>query len=124
LSFYFLDATNPSNGDIWHRLLFDHEPKTYQSALSNTGMQATLRVQHPGARWPHMLFHDIYHGPPYPHEGYGGLTGQLDMLLALIAFSMPPHRLEDGIVHMVEHSQWTVHNRSHGSKLAPKSTCS
>jgi hypothetical protein len=120
----FLDATNPGSGEAWNRLLFDHHEDTYESHLSSKGAHPTLKIHHPESRWVPMLLPDIYHGPAYPHEGYDGLTGDLSIFLALIAFSMSPHRLATEVPNMVEDGEWTTHDRSHGSKFNPKSTCS
>jgi hypothetical protein len=71
-----------------------------------------------------MLLPEIYHGPEWANEGYGGLTGDLSIFLALVAFSMSPNRLATEIQNMVKDGEWTTHDRSHGSKFNPKSTCS
>jgi hypothetical protein len=64
-----------------------------------------------------MLFPDIYHGPEYPYAGYGGLTGELTLFLALVAFSMGPNRLAADLPNMVKDGEWMVHTNPHGSKL-------
>jgi hypothetical protein len=63
-----------------------------------------------------MLLPDIYHVPPYRHEGFGGLTGDLPIFLALIAFSMSPRRLATEIPELMEDGEWKTHDRRHGSK--------
>jgi hypothetical protein len=108
------DATNPSPNEAWHLLWFDWDETTLSSALTNAGTSRRLRVQNPSARWPRMLLPDIYHGPDYSAAGYGGLTGDLPIFLALIAFSMRPNRLVAQLPRLMVDGDWTEHQRSHG----------
>jgi hypothetical protein len=61
-----------------------------------------------------MLLPDIYHGPAYPYQGYGGLTGDLPIFLSLIAFSMKPERLPQELPRMMHNGEWGTHTKSHG----------
>jgi len=109
------DATTPTDGgDTWHPLMFEHDETTYCSSVTNAGTERTLRVQRPDARWPRMLLPDIYHGPAYPHAGYGGLTGDLPIFLSLIAFSMSPRQLITDLPKMMKDGEWRAHNNQHG----------
>jgi hypothetical protein len=62
-----------------------------------------------------MLLPDIYQVPPTPTpEGYGGLKGELPLLLALIAFSMSKKDLQKYLNRMYEGGRWQVHGLPHG----------
>lgn len=61
-----------------------------------------------------MLLPDIYHGAAYPHTGYGGLTGELPIFLALLAFSMAPGHLANDLPNMMSGGSWRAHRQSHG----------
>jgi hypothetical protein len=61
-----------------------------------------------------MLLPDIYHGPAYSAPGYGGLTGDLPIFLALMAFSMKPDRLPTQLPKLMRNGDWVTHERSHG----------
>lgn len=139
------DAMNPSNDEAWHNLRFDHDEMTGPSALTNAGQDATLLWQNPKSRWPHMLLPSIYHAPkpqgnPNPpveadapgdlgtpeeenilgasnaQEIFGGLTGDLPIFLALLAFSMKPERLATELPRLMNDGRWRTHSRSHGRK--------
>lgn len=108
------DATDPPEDETWHHLRFDWDEETLSSSLTNTGTEAVMRCHNPEKRWPGMLLPDIYHGPAYPYEGYGGLTGDLPIFLALIALSMNPNRLPIELPRMMQNGEWGTHGRSHG----------
>ncbi|KAF1918776.1 hypothetical protein BDU57DRAFT_120274 [Ampelomyces quisqualis] len=108
------DATSPSDSAAWHHLWFEWDERKYSSALTYAGEQRTLRIQNSEARWPSMLLPDIYHGPHYPTPNYGGLTGDLPIFLALIAFSMKPERLSNELPKMMRQGEWGTHSRSNG----------
>jgi hypothetical protein len=112
------DATNPPQAETWHHLTFDWDPTNYSSALTNAGSERTLRIQNSNSHWPRMLLPDIYHGPHYISPGYGGLTGDLPIFLALIAFSMRPERLQSELPRMMQRGEWGTHSRSHGRMFA------
>jgi hypothetical protein len=57
-----------------------------------------------------MLLPDIYHAPARTQDqNYGGLTGELPILLALIALSMPPSYLPQILPNMFAGGAWQVH---------------
>jgi hypothetical protein len=120
LGFWVLrgDATNPED-DPWRPLLFDHDNQDYSSYLTNAGNAQTLRCQRPTQSWPRMLLPDIYQVPPTPtNQAYGGLKGELAILLALIAFSMSKEHLQMYLVSMFLGSVWQVHGLPHGRRSA------
>jgi hypothetical protein len=116
------DATNPPNDECWHHLRFDHHPIDYSSSLSNAGQQAALRCQGSSAWWPHMLLPCIYHGPPYDYQGYGGLTGDLPIFLSLLALSMRPEMLAQGLPSLMQNGDWTTHQNAHGREFSTAHT--
>jgi hypothetical protein len=111
------DAINPPAGEAWQHLWFEWNERTLSSALTNAGTARALRVQDPSAWWPHMLLPDIYHGPTYTAAGYGGLTGELAIFLALVALSMKPERLLTELPRLTEKGEWVTHGCAHGRKF-------
>jgi hypothetical protein len=108
------DATSPPESATWHHLWFDWDENNHSSALTYAGKHQTLRFQNTQLRWPSMLLPNIYHGPHYAASGYGGLTGDLAIFLALIAFSMKPEQLSAELPRMMHDGEWNDHSRSHG----------
>lgn len=108
------DATLPAAEATWQHLWFDWNESTYAASLTNAGTRRTLQVQNSGTRWPYMLLPDIYHGADYPYRGYGGLTGDLAIFLALVAFSMRPERLQTELPNMMDDGEWQEHQLSPG----------
>lgn len=115
------DATSPRPADTWQHLWFNWDQQNYSSALTNAGQHRTLRFQDPRARWPSMLLPDIYHSTTYAANGVGGLTGELAIFLALIAFSMKPERLLAELPRMMEDGEWQEHSRSNGRMFGNRS---
>jgi hypothetical protein len=108
------DATDPPPEETWHHLRFDWNEVDFSSSLTNNGTEAVMRCHNPTKKWPAMLLPDIYHGPAYPNEGYGGLTGDLPIFLALIAFSMQPEELAAELPKMMHNGKWQTHSLPHG----------
>jgi hypothetical protein len=108
------DAENPETEDTWQLLLFEWNLQNFSSALTNAGEHGTLRMQNSRSRWPSMLLPDIYFGADYAAPGYGGLTGELAIFLALIAFSMKPEYLVEELPTIMKDGEWQTHPRSHG----------
>ncbi|KAF2871177.1 hypothetical protein BDV95DRAFT_607448 [Massariosphaeria phaeospora] len=104
------DATNPQDYDSWQPLRFDHSNTDYSSYLTNAGQHPTLRVQRSDQQWPRMLLPDIYHAQIWTNtQAYGGLTGDLPILLALIAHSVPRDRLPSVLPTLFNEGAWGVH---------------
>jgi hypothetical protein len=67
--------------------------QTYSSYITNAGEHNRLRTQRSNQTWPKMLLPKHYHAPEPSrtsdeYHQYGGLTGELPLFLALIAFSV------------------------------------
>jgi hypothetical protein len=110
------DATN--NPDAWRPLTFEHDDQNYSSELTNAGTQGRLRCQRPDQQWPRMLLPDIYQTQPMAiHQTYGGLKGDLAILLALVAFSMSRENLQQYLQSMFLNQRWQVHGLAHGRRF-------
>lgn len=104
------DATNPADDEAWHPLRFDHSELDYSSFLTNAGQQPQLKIQRPDQIWPKMLLPDIYHAPMQTTSlAHGGLTGELPILLGLLAISMPSNWLPSELPKLFTGGVWTVH---------------
>jgi hypothetical protein len=104
------DVAAPPEGETWHPLRFDHNPHDYSSFLTNAGQQTMLRVQRNDQAWPRLLLPDIYHTPTLTqHRQYGGLTGELPIFLALIAFSTSRDWLPNVLPNVFSGGAWVPH---------------
>jgi hypothetical protein len=65
-----------------------------------------------------MLLPTIYHSPTHSAAGFGGLTGELAIFLALIAFCMKPDRLSTELPKLTEMGRWGTHDYPHGRELS------
>lgn len=103
----------------WHRLSFDHDDEqTYSSHITNAGQNTRLRTQRPDQTWPKMLLPESYHAPEASRTSaqytqYGGLTGELPLFLALIAFSVPPAHVEWVFKNCFQSAIWRAHSGDH-----------
>jgi hypothetical protein len=116
------DATNPGEGENWHRLNFEHDENNWSSYLTNAGDQNALYFQRDDQMWPHLLLPDIYHAD---HRGsfanYGGLKGDLPIFLALMAFSTSADWLPNVLPRSFIQGRWMVHQYQRPS-ITPFST--
>jgi len=112
------DASRSTEANPWRKLSFEHHPTKLSSHLTIAGTQHTLRTQRPEQRWPRMLLPDIYHAPEssWAADGssYGGLTGELPILLALIVFSVSKNNAETVIHNCVSQGEFQVHSENNG----------
>jgi hypothetical protein len=138
--FYVLrgDATDPSNGGAWHSLRFNHDQTRNSSALTHSGKSVMLLPHDAKATWPRMLLPDIYHNSEEENSddnldgkyslgiikthnvqgSFGGLTGDLAIFLALLAFSRRPDTLATEIPKLMHDGEWAAsHSGSHGRKF-------
>ena len=113
-------------GEGWHHLSFDYEDEddgwpTYSSYVTNAGQHSRLRTQRPDQTWPKMLLPEHYHAPEssrtvYPQ--YGGLTGELPLFLALIAFSVDTNYVHQTLRACFQNGSWRTHNIDHVRKYS------
>ena len=104
----------------WHLLSFDygHEDygeQTYSSHITNAGEHDRLRTQRPDQIWPGMLLPERYHAPESSRTSagnhqYGGLTGELPLFLALIAFSVDASCVGWALQNCFQNQSWGAHN--------------
>lgn len=96
----------------WARLRFHHLPAQhgYRSFASPDGSQIRLQTQRPDqAWWARRLLPEAYWAPnrSWTHvQNRGGLVGELPLLLALVAFSVPSVSLEAVFTDCFEDGQW------------------
>ncbi|KAF2128224.1 hypothetical protein P153DRAFT_405569, partial [Dothidotthia symphoricarpi CBS 119687] len=110
-----VDATKPPPHDGWHLLSFDHDQTNHSSYLTNAGTQPTLKCSQPGQQWARMLLPDIYHAiGETTVEGWGGLKGELGILLALFALSVSCEHVEALLPHVFVEGKWMTHDFPHG----------
>lgn len=108
----------------WKPLLFTHNAEDYSSYLTLNGEHQVLRTANPSQRWINKLLPRCYRADPQthtPHPEYGGMNGELPLLLGLVAFAVPEDEVERHI-HAVRHSGiWTT-SRGHvrGCKHTPQ----
>ncbi|KAF1954088.1 hypothetical protein CC80DRAFT_418342 [Byssothecium circinans] len=110
------DATRPTGGEAWHPLSFDYEETDYSTYLTNAGQRHTLNWTRPDQFWPRMLLPTHYHDARRVTQDlrYGGLTGDLPIFLALLAFSMPPNQLTYMLPFMFQAGRWGFHSLQDG----------
>ncbi|KAH9882313.1 hypothetical protein J1614_000549 [Plenodomus biglobosus] len=103
-------AIRPPRHDDWHALKFDHSPNDFSSFLTNAGQHDTLCCQRRDQTWPRMLLPDIYHTTTPGHRlDHGGLTGELPILLGLMAHTTTRENLPFVIPYMFRNSKWQEH---------------
>jgi len=107
----------------WHLLSFDYEDEddeqqTYSSHVTNAGEQGRLRTQRPNQTWPKMLLPEHYHASEASRTSaeylqYGGLTGELPLFLALVAFSIDANSVRLALENCFRDRSWRTHNVNH-----------
>jgi len=113
-----LEDAPEGEGEGWHRLSFEHDEQTYSSHVTNSGQHSRLRTQRPDQTWPKMLLPEHYHAPlssrtSEEYHQYGGLTGELPLFLALIAFSVDAGYVSWALETCFQNGSWRTHNVDH-----------
>lgn len=118
-----LEDALEGEGEGWHHLSFDYEDEdaeqqTYSSHVTNAGQHGRLRTQRPDQTWPKMLLPEHYHAPESSrtsaeYHQYGGLTGELPLFLALIAFSVDANLVHWALPACFQNEKWRTHNANH-----------
>jgi hypothetical protein len=105
------DARAPPPDDDWHKLRFDTYDNRGSSYLTSAGQLSTLHVQPRGENWAALLLPDIYHSrTPATQECPGGLTGELPIFLALVAFTTNRENLQSVLPHTFSGGRWGTHS--------------
>lgn len=106
------DATQAQDWESWHPLRFEWDSQNYSSYLTNAGQQNSLRTQRASQLWPRMLLPDIYHTESMTgHQSYGGLRGELPILLGLIAHMTTRENLAEWIPRMFQGGAWMEYDQ-------------
>jgi hypothetical protein len=106
------DGRAPPPDDDWHELRFDTYDNRGSSYLTNAGQLSTLHVQpvRSSLNWAALLFPEIYHSrTPATPECPGGLTGELPIFLALVAFTTSRENLQDVLPYTFKNGRWNTH---------------
>lgn len=76
----------------------------------------TLSYHRSDQAWAKILLPDIYHGGRTADTRYGGLKGDLPIILGLVAFSIQQDQLVQWLPYMMVNSVWQARDleRSHG----------
>ena len=117
-------SRNVSDGDGWHELGFTHDtglapPGVVYSYFEIHGDHYHLAA--PGsAPWIGELFPEQYHCEPQPRQTVSStaLTGELTLVLAVIAFSCREDQLDYVLRHCWRQGQWEPHGLPHGREFA------
>jgi hypothetical protein len=113
------DARQPPDDDGWHGLQFNYYNGDYSSYLTNAGQYPTLNLQPQDQDWADLLLPNTYH----THRAatsthYGGLTGELPIFLALMAFSTSRDYLPGVLPFTLNNGVWvSTHNWKFQSEL-------
>ncbi|KAJ4988630.1 hypothetical protein SVAN01_05921 [Stagonosporopsis vannaccii] len=109
------NATDPSDGQAYHPLAFEHHSHdNWSSYLTNVMGSPTLCCHREDQVWTRMLLPNTYHGSLTAVQQYGGLKGELPIFLALIAFSMPPDHLRTYLPAMMHNGAWQQFTMQNG----------
>jgi hypothetical protein len=115
LGFWILtgDGRYPPTDDDWHELRFDTYDDRGTSYLTNAGKLPTLHVQPAKGNggWARMLLPEKYYSDrTATRDCPGGLTGELAIFLALIAFSTSRENLQGVLTYSFKDGRWNSHN--------------
>lgn len=104
----------------WQPISFTWDEADYSSYASYAGDQGRLRLQRADQWWTNSLLPNIYHGPL--SAGYGGLNGDLPLLLGLVVFSALPQEVSNILTRYFQQGKWYPHsqNDTRGCKFAHK----
>jgi hypothetical protein len=86
------EATPPHDGN-WKLLSFEHNDEDFSSVACYGGEHFQLRTQRPDQAWVTRLLPQFFHAPTESRTQdmrYGGLSGDLPLILGLIALTIHP----------------------------------
>lgn len=117
-------SQNVSDEGGWYELGFDHHrqpanPDLVYSYFEIRGHRHHLATPRPAA-WIQQLFPTQYHHPNQPGQmvPFTGLTGQLTLLLAIVAFSCPENSLDYVLQNCLRQGEWTPHELGDGREFS------
>lgn len=96
----------------WAFVAFQHDIDPlngYASYIMRRGDRQKLRVQRPSQRWAHTLLPRHFHaeqGTPDNYPQYGGMIGELNIIIGLFAFSVRSNRVEDTLTYCMHNGQF------------------
>jgi hypothetical protein len=102
------DARRPPDDDGWHPLQFMYyNNEDYSSYLTNAGQAQTLRLQPQDHSWANLVLPTINHTHTQSNNvQYGGLTGELPIFLALLAFTTSREYLPNVLPRLFAKGKW------------------
>ena len=111
------EEENPLGYFDWHQIQFNWDEQRYSSLVWIVGEHAQVQIQRPDQLWLPQILPEQYHTQQVtPHPAYGALNGDLSILLALVAFSVRPSRVQDAVQHCLLGTGWRAHNLARGCK--------
>lgn len=108
------NAVTTRREEGWLPLSFEHDKTDYSSYLTNARYEPDLFCHRTDQKWMKMLLPDVYHGSWSVPAPYGGLKGELAIFLALIAFSIPVHSLQQYLPAMFQSGEWQQYDMVNG----------
>ncbi|KAF2096092.1 hypothetical protein NA57DRAFT_59151 [Rhizodiscina lignyota] len=106
------DGNDNHAPDAWGLVGFQHEwdpSQTYTSYIMRNGSQPRLICQRPSQRWPRTLLPPNFHSQDFTSDDYaqyGGMIGELNVIIALMAFSVKSHRVEQTLPQCMRQDRW------------------
>ena len=116
---YETDNDNDRRMEDWRPLSFKCPipgDNSFCSYATIRAQEETLRLQRPDQASLSQLLPDRYHAAPEARrapQGYGGLVGELPILVALIAYSVRPDRVDGALTHCLRQG-YNSHHRPRG----------
>ncbi|KAB2578082.1 hypothetical protein DBV05_g3137 [Lasiodiplodia theobromae] len=108
-----VNSVNYGHFADWNHVGFDHGDRTI-NWVGFAGEQRRLGLQREQP-WVHTLLPENHQPYEFSMDGrYGGLSGELSVLIALIAFSIRPEWLFHGLNNCMRQGQWGGHQHRHG----------
>jgi hypothetical protein len=108
------DGAEDEYEEGWEPLTFTADPNRYISYVGRRLPLQRLPFTRPDQIWPDQLFPDGYSAlNTINNTQYGGLVGELPLLLALMAFAMPAEYVAAGYLAQYIGNTWTAPPPTH-----------
>lgn len=109
------------NVDDWELVQFDYNPAvpgSYVSSLQCRGQWQRLWTQRPSQRWVKTLFPrpfsaETAYRTTDANAAYGGLIGNLNLIIALMALSRPREHILQTLQYCMDNGRWRGPNIGH-----------